>query len=363
MDKANIAKGIGKNNIPHLDQVLDFDQIRIDAKVDLTAEIDKPPTAIEFHTGEVISSAMTLSNFSMLTGKAKSKKTFLLTSISASAITGTRHLDVIQGGLPDDKRKVIFFDTEQALYHASRMAKRICYQTGISDPDNLEYYTLRKYNPAERTKIIEHIIYNTPGLGIVFIDGGRDLLTLGINDEGQATQTTSDFLRWTAELNIHICMVLHQNKNDFNPRGHFGTECMNKAETVISVERSPEVENITFVKSEYQREIDFEPFAFFINDHGIPEAIDIPDGNAKQVKTTNPINIPDEKHIEVLDTIYQGTPEPLFNELSDSIIYHFNNSFGNGKCRQFIKHYLSKNWITKQRDGQRVIYSYNRATF
>jgi hypothetical protein len=354
---------LGGNNSWDLKREINYETIRQACLIDLTAEVEKPPTAIEIHTGDIVAPAFTLGNFSMLTGKAKSKKTFLLTAIAASAITGIRQLGTVQGVLPEEKRKVLFFDTESSLYHASRMAKRICQQAGIDNPDNLEYYSLRKYKPDERVKIIEHILYNTDGVGIVFLDGGRDLLTLGINNEEQATQTTSDFLRWTTELNFHLCMVLHQNKNDLNPRGHFGTECQNKAETVLSVEKSSDVDSITIVKPDFTRDIEFLPFAFFINERGIPEACEIPEGSTQQMKTTNPIHIADEKHFEVLEGIYRQIPQSRFTEIRDAIICGFNYSFGETNCRKFISYYLNKKWIIKERNGKNVFYKYNRALF
>jgi hypothetical protein len=77
--------------------------------------------------------------------------------------------------------------------------------------------------------------YQNPDIGFVIIDGGRYLLSGGINDEKSTTVVTTEFLRWTEEREIHIIVVLHQNKNDLDARGHFGTECVNKAETTASV--------------------------------------------------------------------------------------------------------------------------------
>ena len=80
----------------------------------------------------------------------------------------------------------IFFDTEQATYYSQRSARRVC---GLLDKNfyhdelpNFRAYSLRPFPPQIRLQIIEHLIYNTPNLGVVFIDEIRDLIT-SINDE------------------------------------------------------------------------------------------------------------------------------------------------------------------------------------
>jgi hypothetical protein len=77
-------------------------------------------------------------------------------------------------------------------------------------------------------------------------------------------------LKWTAERNIHIVTVLHQNKSDTNARGHIGTECINKAETVLSVTKAETDNNISIVEPQQCRDIEPEIFAFEINEYGLP---------------------------------------------------------------------------------------------
>jgi len=240
------------------------------SKVDPSEEILEPPVMVYIETpsGDQVP-LCTLGNLSLLMGKAKSYKTFLMTSIVAAAICGRCGIVVIKG-LPAGK--VLYFDTEQSRHHLQRTIRRICKQTGIDNPENLICYGLRPFTPSERIKIIEYLITNTTGLSFVVIDGIRDLLSKGINDEAESTELVSKFLKWTYEYNIHIATVLHQNKNDQNARGHVGTEIMNKAETVLSVSRDPKNKSIAIVTPEYCRDIDFESFFFVINHIGLPES-------------------------------------------------------------------------------------------
>ena len=175
----------------------------------------------------------TCGNFSAIIGKAKSRKSFLISIAVSSATKNGLVLDLIRSDI-SHQPEVLYFDTEQSKYHVQLALKRICKQINIDNPQNLTVYGLRKYEPKERLALIEHAIYNMVNVGFVVIDGIKDLIT-SINDEEQATMIVSKLLKWTEERNIHIVTVLHQNKSDLNARGHVGTELINKAETILSV--------------------------------------------------------------------------------------------------------------------------------
>ena len=90
--------------------------------------------------------------------------------------------------------------------------------------------------PEIRRAIIRYAIYHTPDVGLVIIDGIRDLMH-DINRSTEATKLVGDLMQWTGEQNIHIQTVLHLNKGDDNARGHIGTELNNKAESVLLIAR------------------------------------------------------------------------------------------------------------------------------
>lgn len=324
-------------------------------RIDPTAEIGEPPVFCRI--GEA--PAMTAGNFSLINGKAKSGKTFLTGAIVASMLAGDEQLGVIHGSLPEGKQTVLYFDTEQSPYHAARTIRRICQLINDPDPDNLHAYGLRPLTPAERLLAIRDKISTTKNPGLVVIDGIRDLLTMGINDEAEATSLTSEFLKWTAEYSIHIILLLHQNKTDLNARGHIGTEVLNKAETTLTVTRDDKT-GVFVVTCDYSRDISFNDFGFTIND-GLPLATDMP--QAGQAKARNPKSISDEKHIEVLNGIFKAQPELNYPGLQDAIIYAFDDTFGKSASRSFITHYLEKVWIKNERRGMNTFYTYCRAIF
>ena len=251
-----------KNQIPKRD-IGKFAQSLI---IDPLVEILPPPVILSINDSTIC----TLGNFSLLIGKAKSRKTFLITALAAAAISGECNISGLVGSLPED-RMTILFDTEQSSHHVYKTVQRICTQAGNTNPDNFIAYGLRPLTPSERVEVIDHVIQTIEHPGIVIIDGIRDLMSRGINDETESTEIISKILKWTHEYQLHIMLVLHQNKNDFNARGHIGTEAVNKAETVLSVSKDTQNPEISIVTPEYCRDIEFEPFAFQINFDGLPE--------------------------------------------------------------------------------------------
>lgn len=340
----------------------DLTAILLDCQVDPTKTIAEPPSVIEITSGGIVVPAFTLGNFSMIIGKAKSRKTFLLTCLTSAVISGGLILDNIQGRLANDKRMVLYFDTEQGPYHLSRTLNGICRLSGIKNPENLKAYGLRKFSPLKRLELIEFAIYTNSGIGLVVIDGLRDLLTRGINDEGEATLLSSKLLKWTAERNIHIIQVLHENKMDNNARGHVGTECMNKAETTIRLTISPLDPEISIVDCVYSRDISFVPFAFKIGETGLPECCEIPVKTASVKQCKNPDKISDELHFLVLGKIFKVQLGYMYQELWVAIKTTFADqgvNFGDSKSKDYIKYYLHKTWIIQ--DVVKKVYQDNRS--
>ena len=177
------------------------------SRLSLSKSYEKAPEILKVH-GSVIG---TLGNFSASIGKAKSKKTFNVSAIVAAALKNGTVLRYM-AELSDGKRKVLYVDTEQSPYHCLKVMKRILRMAGLPDDrdnENLEFLALRKYTPEQRIKIVEQAIYNTPGIGLVIIDGIRDMV-YDINSPGESTRIISKLMQWTDDRQIHIHTILHQ---------------------------------------------------------------------------------------------------------------------------------------------------------
>lgn len=294
----------------------------------------------------------TLGNFSLIIGKAKSRKTFLTGSLLSAIISDKLILGRYRGSLPKEHQTVLYFDTEQGKYHVQNSLKRICEQAEIDEPNNLYAYHLRSLNPKKRLNLIEDVIYNTDKVGFVVIDGIRDLVT-SINDEQQATEISSKLLKWTEERNIHIIVVLHQNKGNNNARGHLGTEVINKAELVLSVTKQKGNEDISIVKADYSRGISPESFAFTIID-GLPMAVE---SYVEQTTNTNRKqklkDLKDEDKNRLIKDVFSDERGFRYGELVKQIKRSYSELFkehvGDNQAKDFIKECNSKGWLHQEK--------------
>ena len=229
----------------------------------------------------------TLGNFSASIGKAKSKKTFNVSAIAAAALINGTVLHY-RACFPEGKRKILYVDTEQGKNHCQIVLNRILKLAGLPkdcDADNLTMLALRKYSPEVRLAITEEAIGMIPDLGLVIIDGIRQ---------------------------IHIHTVLHQNKNDEHARGHVGTELNNKAETVMQIEPDKDDKSISVVEVIHSRDREFEPFVFQVNDDSLPELVESYQPQERQPgrppkEPFDPYKeIPEDTHRSALNAAFEG---------------------------------------------------------
>ena len=330
----------------------------------------------EYDTGAVVFQVDgipigTFGNFSASIGKAKSKKTFNVSAMAAAALSGEKVL-MYEVSLPEDKKKILYVDTEQSKAHCKKTLARILALANLpegTDNDRLEFLSLRKYTPKERIEIIECALATTEGIGLVIIDGVRDLL-FDINAPLEATQITSILMRWTDEYQIHIHTILHQNKGDENARGHIGTEINNKAETVIQVEKDKTDENISKVSAVLTRAQTFPTFAFRINDHILPELVEDYVSEPKKAgrppkKEFDPyFDIKQEHHETALERIFPtATDELNYEELQDRLVEEFRSilgSFNKNKAAAEITFLRNKRMVV-QDNGK--LYRYNKGGY
>jgi predicted ATP-dependent serine protease len=295
----------------------------------------------------------TLGNFFLIIGKPKSRKSFFISIAVSTVLKSDLLLNQFRGCLTHDKRKVIYFDTEQSEYHVQLALRRICKQIEADIPEDLKEYHLRSKNPLERLKIIEYAIYNTPNLGFVVIDGIKDLVN-SINDEAEATMIASKLLKWTEDLNIHIVTVLHQNKSDKNARGHIGTELINKAETVLSVTKNEKDNDISIVEAQMCRNIEPNPFAFEINEEGLPVLVE---NFEIRTETRNNkfdiLDLEDHKKFKLLDEVFNKdvsfSYSNLLIQLKLAYKNQLNNKIGDNRCKELIGYCKNKNWLIQEK--------------
>ena len=342
-------------------------------RIDLSEILPPPPLAlVQTVSDDDHRQIFSLGNISVITGKAKTRKTFALGIIAAAALGAENIPGRLKGTLPEGKRKVLYFDTEQSKYDAQLTAKRInaiCGDTG--EMDNFIMYGMAAIKQAERKELIEYAIKNTPGVGFVIIDGVRDIIP-SINNEEQATDLIDDLRVWATTLGIHITSVLHKNKGkgDTEVRGWLGSEMINKAETVIALNREPNDPSISTAAPEQTRKRPFEEFSFEIDNtqrYGIPvEAADV------KARTTKPKEMgAEDMTYEAMETLVANifkreselTATDLLTRIGVEMRKCYNiKKFGINK-QNALKAELEDNFlIIYRKTGARKYYSRNVAT-
>lgn len=240
------------------------------ARITLSETIKPPPPVIQIdNMGVDPITIFTEGNISVIKGRAKARKSFAVAMLAASSISDSI---IYRKFISVPKKWVVYFDTEQSGFYVQQAMNRVFQMSnGDGIGERFFVYSLRKYNPAERLELIEYVFINFTNLGFVIIDGIRDLIK-DINSPDEATMISSKLLKWSDESGAHILTVLHENPSDGKLRGHIGTELMNKAETVLRVEKMEDDIRVSKISCDMVRGLDFDPIYFTINDN-IPELI------------------------------------------------------------------------------------------
>lgn len=313
------------------------------ARISQVDFVQAPETVCFLNTTGEPYSLLTRSSISTFTGKAKAGKTSVLAVLIAPALSS---------------KKVLWIDTEQGKYYASRTQYYILSTAGLKQCDNLEMYDLRPYGPSERMSMIEALLLNDV-YDLVILDGIRDVV-LDINNPEQATTAITTFMKWSVDFNCHIAMVLHQNKGSNNEvRGHLGTEAVNKSEIVISVNKIDDGCGTVVVSAQDSRSAPFNDFYINRGEQGIP-VIDLeyipPAPSTGRKKLNDPIDFPEQQHIEILNLVFKNSADLTSGEfvsaLSSAWSAKGGDSLSETRAKIFRTHYIQKGFIEIQ-SGQK----------
>lgn len=304
-------------------------------KVSQTEVIPEPDTVCYLtHTDEPYS-FLTRGSISTFTGKAKAGKTTVLALLVSTTIHDLN---------------VLWIDTEQGLYYASKTQHYILKVAGLIQSDNLEMFDLRSFNPPQRTSIIEALLKNGK-YDLIVIDGVRDLV-FDINSSEDATTLITKLMLWSVQYECHITMVLHLNKGNADVRGHLGTEAINKSEVVISVNKLDDGSGSAIVSAEYCRGLPFNDFCVVRQENGIPEInLDyLPSSSIPgRRKLADPIEFAESQHIEVLNLIFRNSVGLKSGELQSGLCSAWSSvggdSMGQSRAKIFQAYYIQKGFI------------------
>lgn len=333
----------------------DMEEVWKRSLIRVTDEFTLPPVVLRVDDAII----GTLGNFSVSTGKAKAKKTFNVCALVAAALINGQVLEY-RASFPETKCNILYFDTEQSPYHCQLVMQRILRLAGLPldrEPEHLHFSHLRAIaEPEIRRAIIRYAIYHTPDVGLVIIDGIRDLMH-DINSSTETTKLVGDLMQWTGEQNIHIQTVLHLNKGDDNARGHIGTELNNKAESVLLIARDNADADRSIVSPAIIRSKAFQPFAFRLSED---EGICLPkldsDYTALHSQVVAYQELTYEEHSKALREVFGQDTElgygDLLVRLNSAYSAETGHPYRQTKLKELLRFLLRKGMIVKEGRGR-----------
>ena len=325
-------------------------------KIDLLEKLAPPPVAMEVMSDGKPITLFSKGNFSIVTGPAKSRKSFLISMLVAAAIKGN-----LQGMFHCSYSGTnILIDTEQSRYKSQQIAKRICELSENVSPSNFDIYSLRTLEPSQRLDLIDRVLETTSNVNFVAIDGIIDLEIDPILQADQAQKIILKLMKWSEIYNIHIVCVLHYNKTVATLLGHLGSFGHRKADAVIEVLKSKADAGISEVKAIDCREKEFEPFAFSVDQMGLPYILEdytfekaakgkqaACEPRAKAI-TANQLDT--ETHTEILTRVFNIQKEQGYSELFKNIkdtMEKEGKPIGDNRAKDFVTYYLNNESIIK----------------
>lgn len=286
-------------------------------RLNVTEQYDFPQEIVQID-GVTIA---TLGNFSASTGKPKSKKTFNVSAIVASALSG-REVLKYKADLPPCKNRILYIDTEQSKCHCHKVLQRILKLAGMpidQENDRIEFFVLREYTPDQRRDIIKWALHEEKNIGLVIIDGIRDLIH-DINSPSESLDIINELMRWSSYYELHIHTVLHLNKGDDNTRGHIGTELNNKAETILQISKNIENGRISEVRAMHIRDKEFVPFAFEIGEDSLPHLVkDYQFKMNKKDRLSSYLDMTEQLHRSALEVAFSDNTSFGYQTLLDAL--------------------------------------------
>lgn len=242
------------------------------AEIDLSREIPSPPPVL-YQGGKVMISK---GDFSVVVGAAKSRKTFCVSAMVGAYLCSEEYMNMSS---PNDAGNVLWIDTEQSIYHAAKVARRICRIAGLpinKKSDRFRMLSFREYEPIRRRELTDKAIkLYKPAL--VIVDGAADLI-LDVNDSSESAKLATMFMDITKELDNHIITVLHTNPGGDKPRGHLGTNFLNKAQALFIVRADGDVSTVSVERC---RDVAVDDFAFMVSKEGLPVLTSVPEKSDK----------------------------------------------------------------------------------
>jgi len=199
--------------------------------------------------GEII---CTEGNITTISGASKSGKSALISWFLAGAISTTGFLiDPLEGVEIEPNiygKAVIHFDTEQSKYDHQKKQRTILQRAGFTHcPRYFRSYNIRELELSSyithTQKICEYANKHFGGIHLIVVDGGADYIQ-NVNDPEQSREIIKYFGDLAIRYSTPVIIIIHTNPDGSKERGHMGSECQRKSESVLRVMKTGDVSYI-----------------------------------------------------------------------------------------------------------------------
>lgn len=220
--------------------LLEFDYLRITDTTDIP-----PPIPVVTINNEII---CTECNMTTISGASKSGKSAFIGIILAGAISETGNIDGLEYlavTANENRKAVIHLDTEQARHkHQSNLRTIIKRANYKSCPDHFLSYNIRALdiNTYQETtfKICDTANNTFNGVHLIVIDGIADYIS-DVNETIPANAIVKFFEDLAIKFNCPIITIVHTNPGSEKERGHLGSQCQRKSESLLSIRNEGDI--------------------------------------------------------------------------------------------------------------------------
>jgi hypothetical protein len=244
LNNPNITFKDIEDEVARLQKELLLDQFLEKYRITENTQIDMPVPVITIND-EIIS---TEGNLTIISGASKSGKSAFASILLAGAISvdgvidGLKYVNIQANA---DKKAVIHIDTEQArhTHHANFMS--ILRRANIED--DCDYFLSYNIRQLERAKymqvtsdICEGALERYKGIHLIVIDGIADFIN-DVNDVEQSTAIVKYFEKLAIKYRTPIVVVMHTNPGTNKERGHLGSHCQRKCESLLTIKNDGDI--------------------------------------------------------------------------------------------------------------------------
>jgi hypothetical protein len=198
-----------------------------------------------------------LSNFVVYSGLPKTGKTTFISALLSSAIHPGDFFGM-KLHLPDNRKRICYFDTESSEYDHYRTIERIKHFTTFNRlPDLFDSFILRQDGHTTIMRYIEEYLKAFPDCAVLVLDGLLDLI-LNYNSEEECRLLIQFIKRITAKFNILLITVLHLGKKDKETLGHLGSASDRYAQSTLIIEKDKDQQTYNLSPKFMRSDADFE---------------------------------------------------------------------------------------------------------